>query len=367
MPKKVKSRYPHEPDYAVAPGETLAETIEVLGIDQRELAVRAELSEKTISQIINGHAPITAETALKLERVTGVPASMWNNLEATFRERRARIEDRKRLESALGWLKTIPVRELIKRGLVEPFKDQVVQLQSVLAFFGVDNPDAWTKHYGKMNPVFRKSGCFRAEPGAISTWFRIGELKAQEIQADPFNADRFKEALVEIRKLTMESLAVFEPKLKDLCRRAGVVLVFVKEMAGCPVSGAARWLTPVKPLIQMTFRYKADDHFWFTFFHEAGHLLHDSKKEVYIEDNHKDVQREEQANRFAANMLIPPPNASALRSLKSRTDVQRFARTIGIAPGIVVGRLQKQGLIPYSHMNDLKRRLQWGGIVDTKG
>ncbi len=359
MPRKAKTRYPHEPDYAVAPGETLAETIEALGIDQRELAVRAELSEKTISQIVNGHAPISAETAIKLERVTGVPASMWNNLEATYRERRARIEDRKRLEGALEWLKTIPVRELLRRQLIETPKDQVALLQAVLRFFGVDSPDAWKKHYLELSPAYRKSECFQAQPGATAAWLRIGELQAQKVQAEPYSAEKFRKALADIRKFTTESPATFEPKLKELCRKAGAILVFVKEIRGCPVSGATRWLTPTRPLIQMTLRHKTNDHFWFTFFHEAGHILNDSKKEIYIEDQHHDAQREQQANRFAADLLIPPNETTSLRGLTSKADVVRFAKRVGIAPGVVVGRLQKDGFIPYSHMNDLRVHFKW--------
>ena len=359
MPRKAKTRYPHEPDYAVAPGETLAETIEALDIDQRELAVRAELSEKTISQIVNGHAPISAETAIKLERVTGVPASMWNNLEATYRERRARIEDRKRLEGALEWLKTIPVRELLRRQLIETPKDQVALLQAVLRFFGVDSPDAWKKHYLELSPAYRKSECFQAQPGATAAWLRIGDLQAQKVQAEPYSAEKFRKALADIRKFTTESPATFEPKLKELCRKAGAILVFVKEIRGCPVSGATRWLTPTRPLIQMTLRHKTNDHFWFTFFHEAGHILNDSKKEIYIEDQHHDAQREQQANRFAADLLIPPNETTSLRCLTSKADVVRFAKRVGIAPGVVVGRLQKDGFIPYSHMNDLRVHFKW--------
>jgi plasmid maintenance system antidote protein VapI len=323
------------------------------------LARRADLAEKTVSQIINGHAPITHETAIKLERVTGVPARMWNNLETAYRERRARLEDRRRMESALGWLKTIPVAELVKRGLIQPSKDRVAQLQAALGFYGVDSPDAWRQQYVELSPAYRKSECFQTRPGATSAWFRIGELQAQQAQAEPYDAAKFKKALVKIRRLTTESPDTFEPKLKEFCREAGVVVVFVREIKGCPVFGATRWLTPTKPLIQMTLRYKTNDHFWFTFFHEAGHILNDSKKEVFIEEGRQDSEREERANRFARDLLIPPSETAALPGLGSKAQVVKFARRIGIAPGIVVGRLQRERIIPHSHMNDLRQRFAW--------
>lgn len=358
MPRQVTIRYPHEPDYAVPPGATLAETIESMGMDQRELARRADLAEKTVSQIINGHAPITHDTAIKLERVTAVPARMWNNLETAYRERRARIEDRDRLEDNLGWLKTIPLKDLIARGLVEPAKDKIAQLQSVLAFYGVAGPAEWKKQYLEASPAYRRSHCFRSQPGATSAWLRIGQLRAMAVAAGPYDANKFKRALTEARKLTIESPEIFGPKLKELCCQAGVVLELVKEIKGCPVSGATRWLTPTRPLIQMTLRYKTNDHFWFTFFHEAGHILNDSKKELFIEDGEQDASREEQANQFARDFLIPLSEAEALKALKSKADVLRFAKRIGIAAGIVVGRLHHDGM-PHSFMNDLKERFSW--------
>jgi HTH-type transcriptional regulator/antitoxin HigA len=89
------ARYHYEPDYAVPPGRTLRETIDTLGIDQRELAARAGLSAKHVNQVIKGIAPITHDTAIRLERVTGVPARMWNNLEANYREQLARLAARR--------------------------------------------------------------------------------------------------------------------------------------------------------------------------------------------------------------------------------------------------------------------------------
>ncbi len=360
MSTKVTTRYPHEPDYAVPPGETLAETIEALHMDQRDLASRTGLSEKHVSQIINGHAAITPETAAKLERVTGVPARMWNNLEATYQERRARIAERERLKHDLVWLKTIPVRELVRRGLIEPVKDKVQQIQAVLRFFGVDSPAIWNEYYLKASPVYRKSASSKMKPGPTATWIRIGELKAQAVQSSAYDSGRFSQALAEIRKLTTEPPKVFEPRMKSLCAEAGVALVFVREIKGCPVSGLTRWLSPTKALIQMSLRHKTDDQFWFTFFHEAGHILRDGKNEVFIHDNHPEPDREKKANRFAAEFLIPSDAATELQGLTTRTAIVAFAGRIGIAPGIVLGRLQKEGAVPWAtQLNSLKKRFAW--------
>ena len=93
MSNKPKQPMRYEPDYTVVPGETLGERLIELGMDQRELAMRLEISTKCVSQIINGKAPITHKIAIGLERVTGVPSHVWNNLEMNYRESLASIAD----------------------------------------------------------------------------------------------------------------------------------------------------------------------------------------------------------------------------------------------------------------------------------
>ncbi|MGD8453008.1 MAG: HigA family addiction module antitoxin [Phycisphaerae bacterium] len=357
----MKERYSFEPDYAVAPGETLQETIASLGMTQRDLAVRAGMAPKTINEIIKGKAPITPDTAVALERVTGVPARMWNNLEANYREQLALIDDRQRLEADLGLLEMIPTRELIKRGAVEDQPDKPSLLNAVLRFFGVRDSAAWHELWMKPEAAFRQSARFVAEPGATAAWLRLGELAAQKIETELYDKNRFLAALDEIRMLTVKAPDVFEPRMVELAAAAGVAVVFVPPIRKCPASGVARWLTPTKALIQLSLRYKTEDQFWFSFFHEAGHILNDAKKDVFIDDGDDgDGSREERANRFSADFLIPPDRSEVLPTLTTQAQVVCFAQSIGISPGIVVGRLQKEGIVPWgSYLNRLKRRFTW--------
>jgi addiction module HigA family antidote len=353
------TRYHYEPDYAVPPGLTLQETIDAQGIDQRELAVRSGLSAKHINQVIKGVAPITHDTAIRLERVTGVPARMWNNLEANYQNQRARLAEKARMESDLGWLSTIPTKELIQRGVIENTTDKVVLLQSVLAFFGVASVEAWKEGWANHQFAFRRSPRFKGKDGAMATWLRLGELEAQRVACKPFDKAAFRTALDKIRKLTVQGPELFVPAMLELCAAAGVALVLVPEIRGAPVSGAAKWLTANKAMICLNLRGKSNDRFWFTFFHESGHILNDSKKETYIDVDYQDDPREKNANRFAANLLIPDDCVEDLQGLQSYQSVEAFADEIGIAPGIVVGRLQCEGIIPYSHLNKLKVPLDW--------
>lgn len=162
-----------------------------------------------------------------------------------------------------------------------------------------------------------------------------------------------------IRQLTIKPVTEWQKGIVDNCSEAGVAVVFVKEFKGRPVSGLTQWLTTDKALIQLSIRYRTDDHLWFTFFHEAGHILNDSKKAMFVEVEDGDCESEDSANEFAADMLIPKEHSDSLSSLRSKDDVRHFARNVGIAPGIVVGQLQKRGIIPYSHLNGLKQKLSW--------
>lgn len=355
----VTRRYAYEPEYAVPPGRTLQETIDALGMGQRDLATRAGLSPKHINQIIQGAAPLTYETAVRLEQVTGVPARMWNNLEANYREQLAKLDEKQRLESDLVWLKNIPTAELIKRKQIEKHTGPVLTLKAVLGFFGVADVEAWNNIWLSPAVAYRKSAVFLGQPEAIATWLRLGELEGRGIQCVPFERGKFKAALDQIRGLTVEQPEVFVAKIKTLCEGAGVAVVLVPEITNAPVSGATRWLTPEKAMIQLSLRYKTNDQFWFTFFHEAGHILLGGKKEAFIDLNHAKGEGEAEADGFAAGHLIPANRASELTRLKSAQAIQAFAKSIGIAPGIVAGRLQHEKILRYDQFNGLKIRYQW--------
>ena len=108
--------------------------------------------------------------------------------------------------------------------------------------------------------------------------------------------------------MTRRDFPLIHGKVQALCSSAGVALVLTPEFAGTHLSGAARWLAPDKAILQLSLRHKTDDHFWFTFFHEARHLL--ARKRVdhvdgvaqYVEVG----EDEDEADRFSRDMLIPP-------------------------------------------------------------
>jgi addiction module HigA family antidote len=363
MANRTQNQY--VPDFVSPPGETLLETLEAMGMTQTDLAERTGRPKKTISNIVRGKTSITPETALQLERVLGTPASFWNNRERYYQESLARAKEREELREQVEWLDKIPVKEMIKVGWLKGFEDPIDQLVEVIEFFGVKSPKQWENIWLGEGVSFRQSPAFESDPGAVSAWLRKGELDAHEIDCQPYDEEKFREALDDIRSLTITSHGVFVSEMQNLCAQAGVAVVLVPELPKTCTSGATRWLSSQKALIQLSLRYKADDHLWFTFFHEAGHILLHGKRDVFLEDGEGESKKERQADRFAADFLIPPREFSRFKPTGrhySKMDVREFASHIGIAPGIVVGRLQKEKLIPFSHLNGLKRSLDWDDI-----
>ena len=273
---RAKKKYTFTPDYAVPPGATLQEVMTSLGMPQKELAVRTELTEQTLNRIFKGEQPISYTTANRLELVTGVPAGLWNNLEAQYREQLAKLEERRRFEADMEWLQTIPVKELIERGHVEPDDDKVNLIRKVLAFFGVCSVQAWQEVWAAPAVAARRSRCFESRPGDAAAWIRQGELQAQQIVCAPFDRDRFRSVLKTIRSLTREEPVVFASQMRQLCADAGVAVALVREMKKVPWNGATKWLSPDKVMILLSLRGKGEDKFWFSFFHEAGHVLKDN-------------------------------------------------------------------------------------------
>lgn len=349
------------PDRVSPPGETLLETLEALGMSQADLAERTGRPRKTINEIIKGKAAITAETALQLERVLGIPASFWINRERQYRESQARLEEANRLIADKEWLRCFPIKDMARWGWITQHKEPVQQLRELLNFFGVASPRQWEGLYSETWVSFRKSAAFECNAKALTAWLRRGELEARSIESKPYNGDNFRSILGEARKLTAAPPERFQPELPRLCSDAGVAVVFIPEIPKIRASGATRWLSPGKALIQLSLRYKTDDQLWFTFFHEAGHILLHGKRDVFIEGLSKSDSLEEEANRFAADFLIPRSllNDFIQAGDRSKRAIESFAEQIGIAPGIVVGRLQNEGYIPQSHCNALKQHFEW--------
>ena len=350
----------YRPDHAVPPGWVLQERLEVEGLSHAEFARRCGRSPKLISEIVAGKAPLEPETALQFEKVLGVDASLWLGIESDYRLHRAReAED---AAASATWIGAFPVRELVKRGCFERPESDADAVSKLLAFFRVGSIDAWTARYGRANVAYRHSPSFRSDEAALATWLRLGELDAELQDCAEYSESRFKHAIRDIRVLTREPIDEALRRTAGLCNGAGVALALVPPLPKTALSGAARWLSPRKAVIQLTARHKSDDHLWFSFFHEAAHIVLHGKKSIFVDGSGvDDTGIEAEANEWASNALIPNRawERFVAASPRGGNAVRAFADEQGIAPGIVVGMLQHRGLLPWTHLNGLKIKLEW--------
>ena len=350
------------PDDVSAPGDTLVDVLESRGMSQAELADRTGRPKKTINEIIKGKAMITSETAVQLERVLGVPTSFWTTREAHYRAHLAVLEEAKALDEFTNWPERFPVSDMKRLNWIPPGSTGVSLVRDLLTFFGIASPTTFDPLCMLAANHFRQSTHTPIDRFSLAAWLRRGELEGHEMKCQAFDREKFTEALRHARALTKASPDVFVPKLQALGAAAGVAIVFVRDLPKTRTNGATRWLSQDKALIQLGLRYRRNDVLWFTFFHEAGHILLHGKKDVFVEsDDRESDAKEQEANAFSADFLLP---ARELQTFKARGDFSKaaiatFAEATGVHPGLVVGRLRHDHLIPHSVHASLIMGLTW--------
>jgi HTH-type transcriptional regulator/antitoxin HigA len=300
----------------------------------------------------------------------GIQAQFWLNREALYREKLARIEQEEFLEQCKEWLQQQPVKELKSLGYIKTEKAGPEMVNECLQFYGVVSPNQWESIYinDYATTNFRKSSAHATALGSMAAWLRIGELELQKIKIPEFSKENFKKSLELIRTIIKEHPEDFAIKLKDICFEAGVAIIYSMNMPKAPISGAARWIGG-QPLIQMTDRYKTNDHFWFTFFHEAAHILLHGKKDVFIEDFEgveNNQAKEDEANEYAGNMLLPKSSIENLPDKITEMDIRKLAKQYNTHPAIVVGRLQKLDLVPRTFGNQFKMTVNLDYVMKVK-
>lgn len=347
------------PDWASPPGATISDLMAAYSWTQSEFADRLGEPESVVEQLLSGNARLTDKIADKLASVFNSSPGFWLSRENRYRSSLAKISE------SIEWLSALPERHLQRSGEIKTFDTISERVSSMLSFFGASSIQEWSVEHSGRNRIaaFRTSPTLESNEGATLVWLRQGEIAANEIQCGPWDLKGFVASLQDIRLLTCErDPEIFIPKLKEICASNGVVLSIIRTPPGCRASGVARFLPNGKPQLMLSFRYLSDDHFWFTFFHEAGHLILHSHSRIFLDgiENEGRDQQEIEANEFAANVLIPREFCSELEKLPLEfRPVIRFARKLGIAPGIVVGQLQFKKICPQNRLNKLKVKYSW--------
>lgn len=345
------------------PGETLNEKLEEMGMSVKEFAVRTSKPEKTIIAVLNGDSAVTSDMAISFENVTRIPAHFWMNKQCLYDEYKAREKREELIAASEAWAKKFPVPDMARLGWIKACKTARERVAVLFDFFGISTANAWEDYYCRqtLKLAFRISLSNVKEPYAISAWLRKGELQAAQMTVTaPYSSKLLKEALPSFKALMVRAPENFMSGLRRMCAAVGVKLVFTPCLPKAPISGSARWHHDT-PCVQLSGRYSRYDTFWFSFFHELGHVLLHGKKEIFLEDlEYADRQddKEREADRFASDILLPQAAEEQMRLWPdfSERRIRRFAKEVQTHPSVVVGRLQHLGLIPHwQHAGLLKK------------
>ena len=339
---------------ATPPGATIKEQLNDRRMSQKEFAARMDMSEKHISKLINGEVQLTPETAVKLEMVLGVPAKFWNNLEAIYREKIIKAEAENTMEIDKEMAKKFPYREMVKFGWVPDTGESNEKVVNLRKYFEVVElsllgNEQITRIACRRLAITKKSDL------ALMAWAQEAKIRARDIQTDTINIKGLTLAVSDIRKMTVLKPKEFCPKIKKYLADCGIALVFLPHLKGSFLQGVS-FMDGNKIVVGLTARGKDADKFWFSLFHELAHIVlgHVGQPNGTSEDD------EREADKWSGDILIASKDFEDFRRNRdySERSVLKFAKNQGIAPGIIIGRMQLEGMIKYSMLNNLKEKYE---------
>lgn len=351
-------------DWFSKPGDAICALMHRRGVTSDDLAGRLEGGLNEVRGLLEGNIRIDARSCDVLSELLGGSSSFWLKRQTNFDQALERAVT-SAAEHPDDWLINVPMPRLPGRRSASPEAVRE-ELRRRMLFYSVPTLTSWEQRYGRVctDTHFRRSLSFVPLDSAVLFWLRRGEIEADLVPTQSWSPARLRERLEQIRRLTkINHPARFLPKLRAICAEAGVAVVVVKTPKGCHASGATRLVSANKAMILLSFRHRSDDQFWFTVFHEIGHLLLHGADTFVDSDETPSDELEQQANDFARQCIIPSEREPEFRQLKAeREAIIRFSVTAGISPGLTIGQMQHRKMIEHSQMNFLKRRWAWEDI-----
>lgn len=353
-----------QPDWVSPPGATVLDLLEERGFTIGDFAAAVQRSAQEVSALLYGSETLTHDWANQLSASLGASPGFWLRREELYRVSLQRLTQASDDAGAASWLAELPVADMVRFGWITKGKSKGETLANTLEFFGVPSVESWRNRYklALESAAYRTSAAFETRPGAVAAWLRRGEVEARHVDCAPWNAEKFQAALQPMRALSRESEPKkFLPELTALARECGVAIVVERSPDGCRASGATKFLTPNKALMLLSFRYLVNDQFWFTVFHEAGHLLLHSHQGLFLEGfEGPDGSAEKEADDFAKRTLFTEAGLQELHTVPlNQFAIARLAKRLGVGIGPVVGQLQEMGRVPFKHFNYMKVRYKW--------
>jgi HTH-type transcriptional regulator/antitoxin HigA len=353
------------------PGDIVREELEVRGWTQSDLAEILGRPLKTVSQVISGRKAVTPETARGLAGAFGTSPEFWMGLEAAYRLHRSsgdsNTDDAVSRRAKL--FTKAPVKEMMKRRWIEPSDNVDVLEKRVCDFLGIqsvdEEPHFWAHAAKKSTPYDEVT------PAQLAWLFRARHL-ARLVGAEPFSVSSVKPLLGRL-KLLLEGPEEAR-QVPRLLSEHGIRLVVLEPLPQTRIDGACFWLDKRSPVVALSLRFDRIDSFWHTLMHEIGHLanfdgLGNQERPLDIDligeraaPTASLPEPEKKANLFASDFLVHRDELqdfiARTKPLYSKSRIRGFAGRIRVHPGIVVGQLQFQKEIGWSHNREMLAKVR---------
>lgn len=355
-------------DFIIHPGETIAEFLEEKNMSQKELAIRCGVSEKHVSTVINGQKNISVDFAKKLEYALEIDAIFWINLQTNYDKDIIEFEEINNISeeelALLSKFKNI-FKEYRKYGFLESNLSKVDEVLEARKLFKVSNLLQIKKitHVG----AYRINNNNTTDEYIMYAWERLCELidenkddSEKEDYNNNFDLELLKSSIEDIKKIMFLEPNEIISKLRTIFAKCGISFYMMKNFTGAPVQGYIRKNTRDGLSLYMTIRGSYADIFWFSLFHEIGHIINGDVKNNFIDYNSMPEEIERRANEYAANSLIS--KKSYTEFLKNNnfdlTSIIELAKNNNVKPYICIGRLMKENYIKWNQYSNFRERYE---------
>lgn len=347
-----------ESPVAIHPGEFLEEYCREYHLTQADLALRADVTPKTINELVGGKSSITESMAVKLSKIFPFSVEYWLNLQAGYESDLARINQDQELQKDVRHLERFrgAYKELSRIGKVsgakwmaKNFSAIILELQkffSVTSLALVDDT---------LQVAFRKYDRKKVDSESLAAWLQLGKIKARTVEGIlPFDRERLLSRLDGIKKLSTQKKEEYLPALEKMLAECGVVIVYAPCFKNTHIQAATQWVSPERAVIMINMTKKDEGKFWFNLFHEIGHLLLHSKKEFFVDikDHDGSAPMEKQADEFSRNTLIPSFSKEIVEYMKNGSTIDLAVKEIAekseVSWAVVAGRMT------YEFRNNIK-------------
>lgn len=328
---------------AFHPGYYVQELVGESGLTQEDFAKRLGTTPKNLSRLINGQQRLSPEMAFRLARLVGTGTEYWLNLQSRYDELVMEFQADEELQEEKRILDYIGYGYLRDNfNLPDLSHKKAMQVEEARKFLKVSSLTVFENK--DMAVSFRSASSRMTAKNIVNAnvMVQIAVNKALSVDSPAFDMGKFQSCAEYALTLTSRH-EDFYPLLRDAFRDAGVVFEVLPNLPGSKTNGATKKIGD-RILLMVNDRRLYSDVFWFTLFHEIGHIMN---KDYGISFEGEQGQEEELADRYAHDMLIPsiPYSVFIHKGLFGYDEIVGFASSIKRDPGIVLGRLQHDKLV----------------------